>query len=171
MSKSKQRQRNRALTDAVLKNDTTSVQTLLQESGKIDLRDREHDETLLMLAARMAGPEMVQLLLDKGADIDARDGRGRTALIHALDASSFSNFQVLLKAGADVNVIADEGRTALIRAIEWVPDPDERIIRELIERGVDVNARDITGTTALSAARDCGLASIVHLLEARGAES
>jgi ankyrin repeat protein len=44
------------------------------------LRDQESGETALMYAARNSNSEVVMVLLDAGAEVNARDKEGRTAL-------------------------------------------------------------------------------------------
>jgi ankyrin repeat protein len=43
-------------------------------------------------------------LLKEGADINAQDARGRTALLAAVEGNHLESAQVLIEAGADVNV-------------------------------------------------------------------
>jgi ankyrin repeat protein len=66
-------------------------------------------------------PEVVSLLLQNGADVNAKDVTGRTALISA--ATGFGpNLEVvflLLENGADVNAKNNDGKTAL----ECASDP------------------------------------------------
>ncbi len=58
----------------------------------------------------------VQDLLDRGVDINATDGRGRTMLMHAAMLGRTDMIQSLLKAGADVDIKDKDGRTAFDHA-------------------------------------------------------
>ena len=65
---------------------------------------------------RVCTPENIKVLLDAGADVDARDEFGRTVLMWAAGNGTPENIKVLLDAGADLNVRTWEGGTALLSA-------------------------------------------------------
>jgi ankyrin repeat protein len=56
---------------------------------------------------------VVALLLEHGADVDAKDSRGQTALLTAAWHGFAEVTRLLIDHGADVNVINSEGDTAL----------------------------------------------------------
>ena len=60
--------------------------------------------------------EVMNLLLSKGAQIDAQDPQGNTPLIIAAGAGSMSGVEFLLKSGAAVNAKNAAGETALMFA-------------------------------------------------------
>jgi len=65
--------------------------------------------TPLFLAAGEGRLDAVRYLLDQGADVNARDGRGRTALTEATFYGNALVIKELILRGADVNVLSDEG--------------------------------------------------------------
>ncbi|MFZ1286810.1 MAG: ankyrin repeat domain-containing protein [Candidatus Phosphoribacter sp.] len=75
----------------------------------------EHDDELLAAAAAadLAG---VRAALDRGANVDARDSGGRTALMTSSMRSRIPIMTALLDAGAGVNLRATLGETALTLA-------------------------------------------------------
>lgn len=85
-----------------------------------------HDFPYLYEVLRIAqkGPKSlprdkyVQTLLDLGADIDAHDGLGDTALIYAAGHLDADIVKQLIDAGADVHAKNDEGKTAFRCAME-----------------------------------------------------
>jgi len=87
-----------------------------------------------------ADPEVSQILIDAGADLTASDYHGKSAL-HVSQSSQ--KLEVLIAAGADVNARDRQGRTPLHQQ-----DDHERTIR-LIAAGADINARDKDGNTPL----------------------
>lgn len=104
--------------------------------------------------------ELVKLLLAHGAEVNLHQADGQTAVMLALDArraggeqNAIEVLRVLHAAGADVNVIAKahhlqrtRGGTALHVAtrLGW-----RKAMEELVSEGIDVNAKDPDGLTAL----------------------
>lgn len=70
----------------------------------------------LLLAAGEGRLDAVRYLLDQGADVNARDERGRSALAEAAFYGNVSVIKELILRGADINAISDEG-TALDIAV------------------------------------------------------
>lgn len=89
---------------------------------------------------------IVQLLLDKGADANAKTGLGNTALMFVSDRWIG---QLLLKSGADINAKGVSGNTALIDATQCVKID---IVKFLLENGADREIQNDQGKTALMVA-------------------
>ncbi|KAI0391538.1 ankyrin repeat-containing protein [Xylariaceae sp. FL0594] len=108
------------------------------------------------------------LLLDKGADIDIRDGKGETALIYASRRNNRDVVELLLRRGAHVNIANYWGDTALLVGAERA---DHEVVRILLDGGADVRHCNCSHQTALHLAtyldpnRDT-----VQILIDRGAE-
>ena len=67
--------------------------------------------TALHMAARRGNLEIAEVLLDCGADIDARDGLGDTPLRRAVNCDKIRVASLLLARGADVHSIGSKGLT------------------------------------------------------------
>ena len=61
---------------------------------------------------------VVQCLIENGVDIEARDKRGRTALMYAAEHNNLAVAKYLIEKGADVNFKNKYGKTALSLARE-----------------------------------------------------
>ena len=53
------------------------------------------------------------MLLEKGADVNARSSTGMTALMNATLNNDFDTVKLLVEKGADINAVSDENKTAL----------------------------------------------------------
>jgi hypothetical protein len=100
----------------------------------------------LFAAAARGDAERIGTLLAKGADPDARDAQGRTALMHAALQPAAD---VLLTAGARADTRDADGRTALHHACARGHDG---VVHRLLDAGLDLLDRDGQGATALELA-------------------
>jgi ankyrin repeat protein len=129
------------------------------------------------LAKGMMGPEQItKLLLDKGADIEARGPEGLTPLIKAAAYGRTGVAALLIERGAQIEARDAGGGTALIEAacdcaVATMPDTFD-VIQLLLEKGANINARDNEGDTALMVASGGGVVKtdIVKLLIEKGAD-
>lgn len=100
--------------------------------------------------------ETVKLLIDSGADVDAQDERGRTALMFSCVSvcypeKSLEITKVLIECGANVNLRSATGFTALMSACLCLHSCSSlEIVRFVIESGADVGAIGQHGSTAYS---------------------
>ena len=93
----------------------------------------------LLSAAFCADDTSVSLLLTAGADINAIDGNGKTALMVAVHKNHTDTVQLLIGKGADISVEDKDGETALMKAAaQGYMD----IVEFLLRSGANVNARD-----------------------------
>ncbi len=90
-------------------------------------------------------------LLESGADVDARDKRGRTALMYAVNKGYVLLVEPLLAAKANPNVRAPDGATALFMAVAL---GHSEIITMLKKAGADPTIKGPKGKTANDVAQD-----------------
>jgi len=102
-----------ALLNAARDGDYVQVLALLQAGADVNARSRINGYTPLIWASSRGHTETVHVLLEEGAEVDARLGDGQTALMRASENGHVEIVEALLAAGADVNASTDNGITAL----------------------------------------------------------
>jgi ankyrin repeat protein len=122
-----------------------------------DVNARDPDTGLTPLHAACTGfvppeaqPRMEavrQLLIERGADVRARDARGRTPLFGAV-AQDSRTAAFLLSHGADIAARDAVGAQPIHAAAQRAPD-GAALIRFLVRRGADLHAVDNLGRTAM----------------------
>jgi ankyrin repeat protein len=141
------------------------LQGLLVQQPEPNLIDRRGGVTPLMHAAALGSIDSLKLLLDHGANVNARSAAGATALMWA--AADPAKVQLLVERGADVKAASESGRTALLLAA--MSDQSAATIRLLLARGADAKALDRDQTSTLSAAAFGNDTESVRLLLNAGA--
>ena len=127
-----------------------------------------YNDTALHCAARELHPEVVQVLIDAGADIDTRNNDGHSPLHCASTSGALEVVKVLVEAGAGVNVTDDYGRTCLFHAASNGHTETVRYLVGLPE--VDVNHCDRYYRTALHCAARELHPDVVQVLIDAGAD-
>ena len=107
----------------------------------------------------------IRALIDEGADLDARQPGGATALAWAVHLQDHETADRLLASGADVNTADEYGDTPLILASA---NGDQYLIERLVAAGADATAERWSGETALMLAAGTGVASAIGLLSEGG---
>lgn len=107
-------------------------------------------------------PDIINLLLDEGCQVDTKDKNGETALFDAVRSRRLPFVQFLVDRGAEINVWAQEW-CPLFAATQVGGD----ICKLLIERGAKLDTQSSSGTTALMLAVANEHADIVSLLLSR----
>ena len=118
--------------------------------GKVSGGGAQPAPDALHRAADAGDIEGLQEALEAGVDVDARDGQGWTALMHAVARGYPLVVEPLLEADADPDVRAPDGATALFMA---AVDGHTEIIVGLMAAEADVSIRGPMGRTAVDVAR------------------
>jgi len=147
-----------------LARDATRLEHWLRWNGWALPRRPLRDEDL---PAAAADPDAVARLLELGLPVDARDGRGATALLRASGAGALQSVQRLLAAHADPKLTVDTGASSLSAAVS-ARQPD--IARALVAAGVPVDLRHADDVTALMIAAALGYPDMVAVLRELGAQ-
>jgi ankyrin repeat protein len=130
-----------------------------QESGRQD--------RALIQGVQESNLDAIKRAIQAGANVDAADTSGATALMQAAIYSDAACMRLLLDNGANPNAVNQVGSTALI----WSAGDPEKL-RLLLAKGANVNVVTRNGRTALAAAAShAGNLEAVRLLLARGADA
>jgi uncharacterized protein len=106
-------------------------------------------------------------LIGNGADVNATQTDGSTALHWAIYRDDAALTARLIEAGADVSAVTREGITPLFMASLY---GDEAVIQTLIDAGADVTVRGPNGETMLMLASRNGNPAAIHTLIEAGAD-
>ena len=117
--------------------------------------------TPLHIAAGHGLTDVVELLLENKANVNALDKFGRTALIDALNSGKIELVSLLLANGCQVEIACRDGRTALHIAV--LHDLKE-VVKLLLENKANIEARDNRGSTPLHIAVEHNQEQMVKLL-------
>ncbi|MGE0489929.1 MAG: ankyrin repeat domain-containing protein [Vulcanimicrobiota bacterium] len=120
----------------------------------------------LFQASHLDRLEMVNLLLARGARVNATTRRGSTALHAAANRGSETILALLLENGADPNLRNGRGQTPLVVAVNR---RHLAIVQQLLVHHADPNLADQNGRTPLHQAAGLGEPKLVQLLVEAGA--
>ena len=184
-----------ALMCAAMYGHTAVISALLTAGADPNLQgDEEFDEgqTALMYIASsffaQNRSEVIQLLVENGADVNIQDDKGKTALHHA--GRNSDAVRALIEAGSDIDILDNDGNTALmlgsfaiqqllrqagaseigindVALVEAVRQEDVAKVDELLQAGANINYQD---GAALVAAASQGNIEIIDRLIQSGAD-
>ncbi len=151
--------------EAVAQGDAVAFAGLLDDGLDSNLRD-VNGQPLLYKAAKAGHADIVVLLLDRGAEIDAKTkATGRTALSQAAFSGHLDVVELLLARGADIHAR---------NLFEFTPLHDAAIngrkdvVVYLLAHGADPKAQTVDGSLPIDLASQRGHEDVVRILEAHG---
>jgi ankyrin repeat protein len=137
----------------------------LRSANSVNVKDRL-DATPLHYAAIYGSVESVRILVERGANVNARNKSAATPLIYA--AYNFDKTRLLVEKGADVNARSAADMTPLLVAVST--HGNTATVKYLIDKGADVKAKGPLGSDALQLAAYKGDTEMIRLLLKNGAD-
>jgi ankyrin repeat protein len=151
--------------EAVKKRDGAAVESMLSLPGStiVNTRDVTSGETGLHLVTARRDLTWMTFLLSKGANVNARDSRGRTPLVVASNLGFDEGVELLVSKGARVDEANDAGETPLIAAVH---NQNFNMIRILLKAGGNPDRADNSGRSARDYAKITGNNRLLSEIEA-----
>jgi ankyrin repeat protein len=165
----------------------------------VEIRNRDYGRNNEHEIDRPAALEVIKMLLDRGANVNARtkevppirrfftplgdlswvDFTGQTPFLRAALAGDITVMRLLLEKGADPNIATFAGTTALMAAagVNWMTgqtfteskEASMEAVQLCLDKGGDVNAKNSMGVTAVIGAANRGADEILEFLVKKGA--
>lgn len=152
---------------ALLGNNRAAARLLLPYVDKIDLVDSLGGYTELMIAIRNDYEKIAQTLIQKGADVNARNKEQWTPIHLAAYNGNAEMMDLLLANGAKLDLVNDIQQSPLHLAIQ---NGNMKTVEKLLDLGVAIDRPDKNGYTPLMYAAAQGKIKLVKLLLDRGSD-
>jgi len=134
----------KALMGAAYSNYHEIAKLLIQKGVNVNFQGNEVGFTPLIEAAARESFETAKILIDAGADVNAKDKYGRTVLMEG--SGDRRIIALLIKSGVNINAVNYKGETALMQVVNR---GDYEAVELLVQAGADIDIRDKEGKTAL----------------------
>ncbi|XP_020290493.1 ankyrin-1-like isoform X2 [Pseudomyrmex gracilis] len=154
------------LCEAIRNKHTQVIKLLLTNGSKVNSNTDEFTDTPLHFAVISGDIEIVKMLLDRHADVNATNWYGTTPLHYAIQHEKMEIAELLFNHGANVNAGTNEGDTPLGLAVKR---GHVDAVKMLINRGANVDVEFWNGTTLLHDAIKNNKIEIAELLLNHGA--
>ncbi len=161
---------DRGLLNAVESGDLKEAMRLLDDGADVNAHAEENGTTPLMIASGAGRLDLINLLLKRGADVNAKNQGGYTALDVA-EEEYHRDVSSALKAAGGTGQPDNRSRADHEMELQQAAlDGNMRKVSTLLADGVDVNAADEEGWTPLRNAVFQENVTVVKLLLAKGAD-
>jgi ankyrin repeat protein len=167
MERVQQAKKVKSLHEAAEKGDIDRVKALIAAGADIHARNEGfYGRTPLIAAAREGHAAVAELLIDEGADVNARQITGHTSLQQAAWRGHLDVVELLISRGANIEAGDNWGSTPLGTAVSY---NSPEAVKLLLKRGAYIEGRDHYDNTPLHRAITKGNQDMVELLLANGA--
>lgn len=128
------------------------VERLLSADADVNLFSY-YGETALIYSAYGDKPKIVKLLLDHGADVNAKNSELNTPLLAAASWGKTENFKILIVTpNLEIDAQNIKGETALMFAVE---NGNPVMVQDLLGRGASIKLKNNKGETVVDLVNSC----------------
>ena len=145
--------------------ESNAPQVRIELSKGVSFNDLYNGGTAIHWAAKSNSTEIIDMLVNIGADMNAKGEDGETPLHWALFNGSVEAAMHLMEIGADRDNLNDKGNS-LIHVASSSPD----IMEYFIKSNMDVNVKNKLGRTPLHLASFTGNVEAIRMLVSAGAD-
>jgi ankyrin repeat protein len=156
---------NTALHYAGMSDAANAVEILMAAGADLEIKEDYGRTPLILCARERGGPKTIKLFLEGGADVDARDKFGASALDLAAWRGKKEVVDLLLDAGAN---IPSKGPHVFHLFTQASSQGLSRLFGEIVKAGVDPTFKLGSGGTLLHEAAAGGSAEIIAILIDKG---
>jgi ankyrin repeat protein len=144
-------------------NDYLGIKKYLKQGANTNDAEESGESVLCFALRYFCDEEIIELLLENGADLFETDNEGVSVFDVAVTYNNLTMIERLIEAGFDINSSTRRsGFTPLMGAVCY---GRVEVIQKLLDMGVDVCARDGQGFGAMDFARKMHKKSILDLLK------
>lgn len=150
--------------EAVKKKEGQDVTDMLAKGSPnlINTRDVTSGETALHIVTTRRDLTWMRFLIERGANVNARDARGVSPLVIACNLNFTEGVELLVESGARVDDSNNSGETPLITAVHNRNLP---LMRILLKAGADPDRADNSGRSARDYAKLAGNPALLSTIE------
>jgi len=151
-----------AISVALYSGNITLMEMLLDYGADIEIANKDGQTPIIRTKNTLA----LSLLVKRGANINAKDNYGYTALRWATQNGNIPAMKLLLDSGANTEIQDNLGQTPIFHT-----NDHEEALSLLMKKGANINAKDREGKTALRLATQIGDIPLMKLLLDSGADT
>ena len=126
------------------KGDIESIKQHIAYGTDLDSKGSRRNETALIIAACQGHYEIVEVLINAGADLDAKNDEDVTAQFCAVFFGRTEIVQLLSDSGADPNIVMNQDLTAMdLVSVEWNGERETAVKLYKLKYGVDFDIDEV----------------------------
>ena len=126
------------------KGDIESIKQHIAYGTDLNSKGSRRNETALIIAACQGHYEIVEVLIQAGADLDVKNDEDVTAQFCAVFFGRTEIVQLLSDSGADPNIVMNQDLTAMdLVSVEWGSDRETAVKLYKLKYGVDFEIEEV----------------------------